>query len=120
MIENNAELFSLIGQRIKDARLAQHLSQADLARKAELPLPRISMIENGKSDIRVSTFVSLIEALQVSADDILRPNTPAGLQKFQGELFELTQDCSPAELKSLLEIIKNIKSTMWSDRSSQE
>ena len=109
MKENVPELCSLIGQRIRDARTAQGMSQSELAAKAGLNLPRISYVENGKTDMLISTFMAIIESLQISADEILRPNTPSSTQSCPSELAELVKDFTATEMASLLEIIKHIK-----------
>ena len=87
-----------IGQRIRSARLAAGLTQLDLAFSA---------------DIRTShTFCKIIEALRVSADEILRPNTPEVNRIYQNEFSQLLQDCTPTEIESLLKIVKEIKTSL--------
>ena len=62
----------LIGSRIKAVRTSRGMSQADLAVKASVSLPLISNIERGKTSMQLETFVKVAEALQVSADHLLR------------------------------------------------
>ncbi len=109
MKENVTELCALIGHRIREARTAQGMSQSELAAKAGLTLPRISYVENGKTDMFISTFMAIIESLQVSADDILKPNTSDSTQACPSELAELVKDFTATEMAYLLEIIKYIK-----------
>ena len=61
-----------IGQRIRKARNDKKLSQEDLAFKAGLSTCSISDIELGKTNLGVLTLIKIIEALNVSADIILR------------------------------------------------
>ena len=63
---------ALIGSRIKAVRTGKGMSQADLAVKASVSLPLISNIERGKTRMQLETFVKVAEALQVSADHLLR------------------------------------------------
>ena len=58
----------LVGSRIREARINRHMSQADLAVKANISLPHISNIEQGKTGMKLESFIRIIEALQVSAD----------------------------------------------------
>ena len=58
----------MIGARIRQVRQQRDMSQAALAAKAGLSLPHISDIELGKVSMRISSFVRIVEALQVSAD----------------------------------------------------
>ena len=68
--------YKKIGERIRIARLALGMSQADLANRAMLSLPRISYVEQGKVKMRLDTFAHIAEALQSSADELLRLNVP--------------------------------------------
>ena len=69
-------------------------------------------VENGKTKLRLSTFVYITEALQVSADVLLRTNTPEVIGIYQGEFNDLLADCSPAEIDSIIKIVKELKTTM--------
>jgi len=110
------EFYQTIGDRIRELRVRQGMSQADLAEKAHLSLPVISSIENAHSKIWLVTFAKIAEALQVSADDILRLNTPEANEGFPKEMSELFDGCTPAECESILRIAKQVKSTFESQR----
>ena len=66
----------VIGSRIRGARIKNGMSQAELAVKSNISLPHISDIELGKSNMMLTSFIRITEALQVSADSLLRPNVP--------------------------------------------
>jgi transcriptional regulator with XRE-family HTH domain len=66
-MDNNIDL-KQIGQRLRSTRLDRGLSQEDLSFESGIAVANISDIELGKKDIRISTFIHLIEALDVSAD----------------------------------------------------
>ena len=72
-MDNNIDL-KQIGQRLRSTRLDRGLSQEDLSFESGIAVANISDIELGKKDIRISTFIHLIEALDVSADEILGIN----------------------------------------------
>ena len=72
MEDKTLSFYQEIGARIRDIRIRKGMSQADLAAKADLSLPVISSIENARSKIWLVTFARIAEALEVSADDILR------------------------------------------------
>ena len=108
-----------IGERIRNARVEQKMSQAELAAKANISLPHISSIELGKTKMLLSTFIRVIEVLQVSADSIIRANVPTVTNMYASEIDELFADCTPAELESLKSIVKNIKTTMRNNQNNQ-
>ena len=114
------EEYKKIGARIREIRLRQHMSQANLAEKANVHLSHISDIENGKSTLLLPTFIRITEALQVSADVILRADIPEVNSIYQNEFAELLADCSPAEIDSILSIVKEVKKTIHSAKGNSE
>ena len=120
MKELDLEVYKKIGSRIRDMRIKHGMSQAELAERASISLPHMSEIENGKTKLKLSTFVYLAEALQVSADSLLRLNVPEVNEIYQGEFNEIIADCSPAEIESLIKIVAEIKATMRSTKNENE
>ena len=99
---------ALIGSRIKAVRTGKGMSQADLAVKASVSLPLISNIERGKTRMQLETFVKVAEALQVSADHLLRADVPEVKTIYQGEFAELLEDCSASEMEAILNIVREV------------
>lgn len=120
MEDKQREEYKKIGSRIREIRNQKHMSQAALAEKANIHLSHISDIENGKSTLLLPTFIRLTEALQVSADVLLRPNIPEVNMIYKSEFAELLSDCTPAEIDSILRIVKELKQTMHSVKSNKE
>ena len=110
VMDSNIDL-KQIGQRLRSTRLDRGLSQEDLSFESGVAVANISDIELGKKDIRISTFIHLIEALGVSADEILRANVPHVNVILQKEFATVLSDCSADELTSIIELVKNIKKT---------
>ena len=106
------DFYQIIGARIKEIRTAKGLSQADLADKAKLSPPVISSLENGRSKIWLITFAKVCEALQVSANDVLRLDTPAAINDYPKEFSALIADCNSSEIESILKIAKEVKSSI--------
>lgn len=102
----------LIGSRIKSVRASRGMSQADLAVKASVSLPLISNIERGKTRMQLETFVKVAEALQVSADHLLRADVPEVRTIYQGELAEVLDGCSASEMEAILNIVREVKASM--------
>lgn len=110
MRELEAARYKAIGVRIRDVRIEKNMSQAELAEKAFISVPRMSEVENGKTKLRLSTFVYITEALQVSADVLLRPNTSEVNGIYQGEFRESLRICSRIAHRQRL--ILSLKSSM--------
>ena len=106
--------YKKIGQRIREIRQQKKMSQADLSEKAHISLSHVSEIENGKSTLLLTTFMRIVEALQTSADAILRVDIPEVKNLYQNELSEILKDCTPSEIDSLLKILNELKTQMHS------
>lgn len=112
MNEQDRKECQIIGSRIREARISKGMNQAELAVKASISLPHISDIELGKTKMMLSTFIRLAEALQVSADLLLRADVPEVKGLYQSEFADVLSDCTPQEADSILKIIKELKATM--------
>lgn len=106
----------LVGQRIKEIRKSKGMTQADLAKAADMAASNVSELENGKTQIQLLTLMNIIEGLQVSADDILRPNVPSVRCLYQGEYCEILSDCNPQEMEAIIKIARELKETLRSKR----
>lgn len=63
---------SAIGSRIKAAREKKEMTQEELAEIVDLSSNHISVIERGVKPPKLATFVSIANALEVSADTLLQ------------------------------------------------
>ena len=98
-----------MGARVREARRNLKLSQVDLAEQAQLHPTYISQIENGKANLSIDVFIRLTEALQVSADWLLRSNVPSVNKLETNEIVSLLNDCTVSEKKAILKMIKELK-----------
>ena len=101
-----------VGKRIREFRVKKNMSQAVLAEKANISLSQISDIERGKTSMRLTTFIGIVEALQVSADVLLRTDIPEVNTLYKSEFAEVLADCTPSEIDSILKIVKEVKRSM--------
>ncbi len=109
-----------IGQRIRDIRISKKMTQNDLAFAAHISTSNVSDIELGKTRILLTTFVKIIEALQVSSDSILRTDVPEVNEMYRNEYSDLLSDCTPAEIESIMEITKQVKTTLHSKKNTED
>ncbi len=109
---DQSEFYRTIGARMKEIRVTKGITQVDLAEKANLSPPVISGLENGHSKMWLITFAKICEALQVSANDILRLDTPAAINDYPKEFTTLIADCNSSEIESILRIAKEVKASI--------
>ena len=103
---------TLLGQRIREQRKEKGWTIEQFAERVDLSANYVGDLERGVKIPKLETFIRIIEALQVSADSLLRPDVPEVRSLYQSEFDELLADCSPKELDSILKIVRELKSTM--------
>jgi transcriptional regulator with XRE-family HTH domain len=109
-----------IGSRIKLARKNLKLSQAELSELLDISPSHMSDIENGKKNIGIEIFMRMTETLGVSADWLLRTDTPKATQISNDEFSELLSDCTPTEREMLFKILKDIKEAIMKAKREPE
>lgn len=67
----DAGVLAEFGERVRSAREARGWTQEALAAKTGLVQEQISRVENGARDIRLTTLLLLIEALDVPPETLL-------------------------------------------------
>ena len=119
-MRDNSLLHKQIGMRIRETRQQKQMSQADLAERAHINLSHISDIVLGKKEMRLSTFVRIAEALQVSSDLLLRLDIPEVNAIQSNELAQILGDCTPGERESILKIVQELKISFHQNRSEYD
>lgn len=62
---------ALLGHRIRETRVAKHMTQQDLANVAGLERTYISMVENGRQNLTIEAALKIANALEVQIGDLL-------------------------------------------------
>ena len=93
-----------LGIKIRECRQARHLSQNELAEKAEISTRYLGDIERGAKIPKLSTFINLLNAMNVSADYVLMD----ALHVQQSEL-EISFEYLPPETKiKMLDVLETM------------
>jgi len=66
------EVLRQFGVNVRQARLARGWTQEDLSQATDLAVVQVSRIERGKREIRLTTLLRLLSALDVPAEELLR------------------------------------------------
>ena len=117
MDDRNNEEYKKVGERIRKIRIQKGMTQADLSVKANIGLSHVSDIELGKSKMMLATFTRITEALQISADVLIRPDIPEVNSLYQNEFAEILEDCTPDEIDAIIKIVKELKATMHANKN---
>lgn len=94
-----------LGKRIREARIQKGYTQQDLADRAEIGTVYLSEIERGVKMPSLKIFVRIIDALEVSADYVLRDELPSGKEYICMEITEKLLALTPGQRKTATDIL---------------
>lgn len=103
----------ILGQRIREARKNKGLTQEQLAEIAGIGLMYLGEIERGQKMPSLKILCKIIEALDISADYLLRDVVQTGKEYVLDDITAKLVDLTPLQRKTASDIldayIKNIK-----------
>lgn len=94
-----------LGQRLRLVRQTKGYTQHTLAQIAQIGNVYLGEIERGIKMPSLNIFMKLIEALDVSADSILRDELPSGKDYIYDELTQKLNDLTPKQRKTAADIL---------------
>ena len=95
-----------VGLRIKKTREAKGLKQAELAAMVDLSPTHISVIERGQKIPKLDTFVAITNALDISADSLLRDVVAQSVNGVVNDLSASIMKLPPKEQKRVIRAIE--------------
>lgn len=107
--------YDAIGIRIKIARIKAKFTQETLAEKTGLSIVHLSNIENGNAKMSLSAIITIANALNCSVDELLCDSVLHSNHVFNKEAQEILADCSPYDIRILLDILKCSKEALHKD-----
>ena len=96
---------SALGQQLRQARQKKGYPQQALAEIADIGNVYLGEIERGSKMPSLNIFVKLIEALDVSADYILRDELTSGKEYIYDELTQKLINLTPKQRKTAADIL---------------
>ena len=107
--------YQSIGRRLQRRRIELEMTQAKLAEITDLSVPYISQIESGKKSARMSTLVSIANALGLSMDEIFAENVNKA--EFVLKTEQINKIKSSVDLSDVEGDIENLKLKVfiWDD-----
>lgn len=103
--------YTVIGQRIKQARLAKNLTQEDLAEKVDISVAFLSRVERGNSHINLKRLNQLCALLDVSEGYVLNGAASNSINYLNREFADLLKECPPEKQKLIYNVAKAIIDT---------
>lgn len=100
--------YTVIGQRIKQARLAKNLTQENLAEQIDVSVAFLSRVERGSSHINLKRLDQLCALLDVTEGYLLNGTSNNSTNYLNKEFSELLKSCSPDTQKLIYNVAKVI------------
>ena len=94
-----------LGKRIRESRIKKGYTQQDLAERADVGVVYISEIERGIKMPSLNIFIKIMDALDVSADYILRDEISTGKEYVCMEITEKLIALTPSQRKTATDIL---------------
>ncbi len=88
---------TVLGKRIRARRKEQKLTLEKLAEQADIGLVYLGEIERGVKMPSLNTFIKLVNALDISADELIYDETKSGKHYLSDTLAEKMDDLQPKE-----------------------
>jgi transcriptional regulator with XRE-family HTH domain len=108
-----------IGSRIRAERNKQTLSQEKLAEMVGVGTTHISHIETGNTIPSIKTFIAIINALNLSSDELLRNHIQKAKHIFENEMAETLKDCTDEETRIITDTAKALKISLRRNTNNQ-
>lgn len=94
-----------LGNRIRKARIKKQHTQQKLAEMAGISQIYLGEIERGTKMPSLRSFIKIIEALDLSADYVLRDELSSGERYIYDEIAEKLKNLSPQQRKAASDIL---------------
>lgn len=65
-MENRNSLYGIIASNIKKERERRHITQAELAERADISVDTVKSIEHGRRSMSLDTYLGIVKALETS------------------------------------------------------
>ena len=103
--------YSVIGSRIKQARLAKNMTQEDLADTIDISVAFLSRVERGNSHINLKRLNQICGLLDVSEGYLLNGASSSSENYLDKEFTDLIKSVSPEKQKLIYNVAKTIAET---------
>lgn len=111
--------YSVIGRRIKKARLEQNLKQEELADKLDISVAFMSRVERGTSQINLKRLTQIAEILNVSPGYLLTGSNATSKDYLKEDFREILDKCTPQQQKLIYQISELVSRTRFDNEESK-
>ncbi len=98
--------YSLIGERIREARKKKGWSQEKLSEKIDIATAFLSRVERGHSQINLKRLAQISRALDVPLEKLITGVDTSSEKYLDKELYNILINCTPDKQKLIYNIAK--------------
>ena len=98
--------YDIIGNRIKQARIAKNYTQEDLAEQLDVSVAFLSRAERGTVKMNLTRMDQLCNILDIDITYIIAGTTNTSKAYLAEDFSHLLQNCSPEKVKLIYDIAK--------------
>ena len=96
----------ILGKRLRQSRIQKGYTQQALAKKADIGTVYLGEIERGLKMPSLNIFIKIVEALDISADYVLRDELSSGSTFIFDEITDKLKDLTPQQRKTAADILE--------------
>lgn len=96
--------YSVIGRRIKQARLEHHMTQEELADKLDVSVAFMSRVERGSSGINLKRLSQIAEIFNVTPGYLLTGSNIKSKDYLKEDFCIILEKCTPEQQKLIYQI----------------
>lgn len=100
--------YSIIGERLKKARMSKKLTQEQLAEEIDVSVAFLSRVERGNVKINLARLTQICDILDISIAYILTGTGSNSRNYLTEDFSNLLKDCPPEKIKLIYDIAKVI------------
>ena len=98
--------YTIIGERLKKARLEKNLTQEQLAEQIDVSIAFLSRVERGHSQINLKRLAQISKALDVPLEKLVTGTDTSSDKYLDKELYNILINCTPDKQKLIYNIAK--------------
>ena len=105
--------YTVIGRRIREARVEQNLRQEELADKMNISVAYMSRVETGKGHLNLNRLTQIAEILKVSPGYLLTGSNVRSKNYLKKDFNTVLEKCSPEQQRLIYEIAELVSKTKF-------
>ena len=103
--------YSVIGRRIKTARLEQNIKQEEIADKLDISVAFMSRVETGRAKLNLKRLTQIAEVLNISPAYLLTGSNTVSKDYLKEDFRIILDKCTPEQQKLIYEISELVSRT---------